>query len=555
MHIAVRSSLPGPDPRLLLDAAPDGVFVADAHGRYIYVNPAGCRMTGCEPGEVLDPTTFDFIPGSDAIRLPVAGRPSVGEWVLRHKDGHQVPVEISTNALPDGEWLLFVRDVSERKRLEQQAQESERALSSIFDLLPVGVWIADRAGTLVRSNEAGRTIWGGVRYVGPEDYGVYKGWWVNSGQLIAAGEWGMARALKGETSVGELVRIQCFDGQLKTILHSAAPLVDARGGIVGAVCVIEDITALSNWQQRLQQSETLVRSKLDITPCLDDALKTVPEPVAPNRGNDGQGSGAVAVDPDVSERILTQEQLRMAVQDREHILAVVAHDLRSPLASISMGGAVLQRKATGCMTGQACNVASGFIMDASRRMAGLVDDLLAVSIGRSGGTMLKLAPVQVAELISMAAQQAAALADKAGLQLDWQHDDDLGTIQVDIDRILRVFGNLLDNALKFTEPGGRVVLRAEAVPEAVLFSVANSGPPVPAEDLERMFQPFWQAAREDRRGAGLGLSICRATVEAHGGTVRAEAAPGMRLKILFVLPRSRPQDPMAPAAQRQPADH
>ncbi len=126
----------GPDPRLLLDAAPDGVFVADAHGRYIYVNPAGCRMTGCGPGEILDPTTFDFTPGSDAIRLQVAGRPSAGEWMLRHKDGHQVPVEISTNALPDGEWLLFVRDISERKRLEQQALESELALSSIFDLLP-----------------------------------------------------------------------------------------------------------------------------------------------------------------------------------------------------------------------------------------------------------------------------------------------------------------------------------------------------------------------------------------------------------------------------------
>ncbi len=463
--------------------------------------------------------------------------------------------------------------------------------------------------------------------MGPEGYGAYKGWWVNSGQLIAADGWGMARALKGETSVGDLVRIQCFDGPIKTILHSAAPLVDARGGIVGAVCVIEDITALSDAQQRLQQSETLFRSVFEMSPvglhvtdreghvthenpesqriwegrlhvapaemgeyrawrsgtgqplaaadeavapavlggetsrnkmirieCFDGTLKSVLNAAAPIRGQDGESTGGVTVNQDVSGLVAMQEQLRMAVQDREHILAVVAHDLRSPLASISMGGAVLQRKAAGCMTGQACKVASGFIMDASRRMAGLVDDLLAVSVGPAGGAMLKLAPVQVSELISMAAQQTAALADKAGLQLEWQQDSDLGTIQVDIDRILRVFGNLLDNALKFTEPGGRVVLRAEAAPGAVLFSVANSGPPVPAEDLERMFRPFWQAARDDRRGAGLGLSICRATVEAHGGTVRAEAAPGMRLKILFVLPRGRQQDPVAPAAQRQPPE-
>jgi signal transduction histidine kinase len=120
-----------------------------------------------------------------------------------------------------------------------------------------------------------------------------------------------------------------------------------------------------------------------------------------------------------------------------------------------------------------------------------------------------------------------------------------------MNRMMRVFGNLLDNALKFTEPGGRVVLRAEPAPGAVLFSVANSGPAVPAEDLERLFQPFWQAGREDRRGAGLGLSICRSIIEAHGGTVWTESAPGMRLKILFLLPRGRPQTPVTSLAQGQ----
>jgi signal transduction histidine kinase len=74
----------------------------------------------------------------------------------------------------------------------------------------------------------------------------------------------------------------------------------------------------------------------------------------------------------------------------------------------------------------------------------------------------------------------------------------------------------------------------------VVFSVANSGPPLRTEEMERLFQPFWQAGHEDRRGAGLGLSICRTIIESHGGSVWTEGAPGMRVKVLFLLPCAIP---------------
>jgi len=81
-----------------------------------------------------------------------------------------------------------------------------------------------------------------------------------------------------------------------------------------------------------------------------------------------------------------------------------------------------------------------------------------------------------------------------------------------------------------------VVLRAQAKPAGVQFSVANSGPALSAAELERMFQPFWQSGREDQRGAGLGLTICRSIIEAHGGNIWAEPEPGKRVRICFVLP-------------------
>ncbi|MES2483458.1 MAG: PAS domain S-box protein [Pseudomonadota bacterium] len=615
-----------PDFRRLIDAAPDGVFVADAGGTYVYVNQAGCRMLGMQAHEILGKSIFDLIPEADAMRFRASqhtmleGRTHVDEFALRHKDGHCVPVEVSANILPDGQWQGFVRDITERKRLERQVQTNERNLSGVFDLLPVGVWIADREGMITHGNEAARKIWSGERRVGPQHYDVYKGWYVDSGEQIAADDWAMARAVsKGETSIGELVRIQCFDGTFKTIIHSAAPVRDDNGEIVGGIVVNEDITELYDAQQQLQESEARFRTVFELIPvgvyvsnregritagnpaghdiwegvrhvepgeygeykgwwvdsgkplaahdwaitralrkgetscneliriqCFDGTYKTVMNWAAPIKDQAGNISGAVAMNQDVTALVRTQEQLRMAVQEREQILAVVAHDLRNPLASIAFRAAMLTKKVAenqGAQELVATHAAA--IVESAQRMAGLVDDLLAVSVVDSGGTMLKLEPVQADVLLSMAAEQAAPMIDAARLHLALEHDDDMPPVQVDTHRIMRVFGNLLDSALKFTEPAGQIVVRAQAAPGAVRFSIANSGPALPAETVERLFQPFWQAGREDPRGAGLGLSICRAIIEAHGGSVWAESVPGTRLKISFLLPCDRPLPPVS----------
>jgi signal transduction histidine kinase len=158
----------------------------------------------------------------------------------------------------------------------------------VFDLLPVGVWIADREGRITVANAAAQRIWQGTRYVGPEQFSQDKAWWVESGKPIAPEEWAITRAVRrGETSRGELIRIQCFDGSFRTVINFAAPIRSDAGEIVGAVAVNEDVTSLQ----------------------------------------------------------YTQEQLRTAVRDREEILAIVTHDLRNPLSGLLMGAAAAERKA------------------------------------------------------------------------------------------------------------------------------------------------------------------------------------------------------------------
>jgi diguanylate cyclase (GGDEF)-like protein len=150
--------------------------------------------------------------------------------------------------------VISHEDITEQKNLEYALRDTQDTLRHILELLPVGVWILDKEGRITHGNPAGRRIWAGARYVGPEEFGEYRGWWMDSGKAIAPEEWAAVRAIrKGETSIDEEVRIQCFDGSTKIILNSAIPLHDAERRVTGAIIVNQDITA------RKQQELELLR--------------------------------------------------------------------------------------------------------------------------------------------------------------------------------------------------------------------------------------------------------------------------------------------------------
>jgi signal transduction histidine kinase len=384
--------------------------------------------------------------------------------------------------------IVVNEDITALHEAQEKQRESEQLLRTVIDLLPVGLYIADRDGKLVQANPAGERIWRGVRHVSPERYAEYKGWWVETGKPIAPEEWAVARAVrKGETSRAELIRIQCFDGSFKTVINFAAPIRSDAGEIVGAVAVNEDVTSLQH----------------------------------------------------------TQEQLRAAVRAREEILATVTHDLRNPLGGLMMGATAVERKAGELPGGEPVRALAASLKDITRRMSGMVEDLLAVAVAEAGGaSMIRLAPVPGSVLIARAMEAARPLVARESQRLEIKVAGELPVVHVDADRLLRVFANLLDNALKFTEPGGVITLGAEQSLGGVRYYLANTGPALPAKQLDAMFQPFWQAGR-DRRGAGLGLAICRSIVEAHGGTIWAEPAEGQRVRVCFVIPRQPLQEAVA----------
>ncbi len=249
----------------------------------------------------------------------------------------------------------------------------------------------------------------------------------------------------------------------------------------------------------------------------------------------------VGIGVDVTERKKAEEQVRRAleqaraaVKERDHILAVVSHDLRNPLNTMVMSSSLLledisEEKKRGQVA---------IIRRAVDQMQHLIDDLLQASRIEAGG--LRIAPQRwhCAELARAAVQSQAPLAEARSIAIS-EGEMPAVAIVVDFDRILQVFGNLLSNALEHTPEGGRVRVEATARSDDVVFSVRDSGRGIRQEDLPRIFDRFWQAEKSQRAGAGLGLSIAKGIVEAHGGKIWVESDPGSGTTFHFSVPMDR----------------
>lgn len=165
---------------------------------------------------------------------------------------------------------LAVRSDALRRETSQRLEIARAGLQAVLDVLPVGVCIADRQGRLIHMNAAARAIWGEPTPLATSvaQYQLYQGWWTKSGQAIAPEEWGMARAIqRGEVSLAEEVDILSFDGQRKTMLHYAAPVLDEAGSIIGGVVAILDISERKQLEEalveRISQLEAIFEAMAD----------------------------------------------------------------------------------------------------------------------------------------------------------------------------------------------------------------------------------------------------------------------------------------------------
>jgi signal transduction histidine kinase len=234
-----------------------------------------------------------------------------------------------------------------------------------------------------------------------------------------------------------------------------------------------------------------------------------------------------------------------ALRARDEVLRVVSHDLRNPLDAIQLTAALLLD--SGEERRQDTVDKLQLIRRVALQMNDMIQDLLDASVMEEGGFEVSRARCSAAWLVEEACQLLEPLAETRSVKLEWTVPPPDLEVNVDAGQILRVFSNLVGNAIKFTPAGGRVHVGVEAQEDELSFSVSDTGPGIPPAQITKVFKRFWQGRSGDRRGAGLGLVIARGIVEAHGGRIRAESRPGAGAIFTFTLPRVRTHDPGGPS--------
>lgn len=243
---------------------------------------------------------------------------------------------------------------------------------------------------------------------------------------------------------------------------------------------------------------------------------------------------------ETDDRLLSErERSDEAIASRDDFLGMVSHDLRTLLGGIAMSSAFLLSLPAEGEAGERTHVEARRIRRFTARMNRLIGDLLDVVSIESGKLHVVPERHDAARLLNETLEAFQPIASAKGVVISAEARSGATLARFDHERILQVLANLVSNAIKFTESGGRVGLRIEPAGDDVRFTVRDSGPGVAAEALDSIFERFWQADRNDRRGLGLGLYISRCIVEAHGGKIWVESEPGKGSAFHFTLPGAR----------------
>jgi two-component system, chemotaxis family, sensor kinase Cph1 len=235
-----------------------------------------------------------------------------------------------------------------------------------------------------------------------------------------------------------------------------------------------------------------------------------------------------AIEVDLDRQIARAEQ---AVRDRDETVAILSHDLKTPLQVIQLASKVLRRNAAGDASATAT---IDRVERAVQRMSGLIHDLLDLAKIEAGRFDLTRAPCQANRLVSDVFTIVAPLAEAKNVRLRLNGE---GSVDADADRVFQALSNLIGNAIKFVPLGGEVSVQIETLTShTVRFAIADNGPGIAAVELPHIFDRYWHSRRARGGGTGLGLYIAKGIVEAHGGRLWVESVPGQGATFLFTLP-------------------
>ena len=262
----------------------------------------------------------------------------------------------------------------------------------------------------------------------------------------------------------------------------------------------------------------------------DGQVRWVSETGRVLRDENGRPACMVGITFDITDRKQAEEALQQAEEQlreqgrrKDEFLAMLAHELRNPLAPIRNAVQILRLTGEGGRTGMAC----GIIERQIGQLVRLVDDLLDVSRISRGKIALQLEAIDLRDVARLALDTSQSLLSARGHAVQLSLPNEPVRVLGDPARLAQVLTNLLNNAAKYTDPGGRVELSVGHEGAEAIVAVGDNGRGLDAEAQQRVFEMFYQAERDrasSEGGLGLGLSLVKSLLELHGGTVRAQSA-------------------------------
>ena len=402
-------------------------------------------------------------------------------------------------------------------------------------------FLAEASGLLDRSLDYQETLANVVRFVVPRmaDYAIVA-LLADDGSLT----WGYSAHCDPakETLVG---RLRAYQPHLTTEHHPTAEAL--RSGETQVVDVVDDafLRSVARDGTHLALLRQLAPTSIIIVPLAARGRTLGSLLLATTHDSDRRYTDRdVAIANEVGRRAalavdhaLLYQAAERAGRARAEMVAVVSHDLKNPLATIQMAVSfLLEDLVPDDAAHQLEREQLHAIHRSAERMYRLIHDLLDVAAIEAGQLAVKRSPLAVDVLVTDALELLRPLATAKRITLAADVSSGLPAVAADRERVLQVFSNLGGNALKFTPEDGRVEIGVTVRDAVVEFGVRDTGPGIASEDLPHIFDRFWQVKKTARAGVGLGLAIAKGIIEAHGGGIRVESAPGRGSCFTFTLP-------------------
>jgi len=476
--------------RALFEYAPDGILIADSRSQYVDANASMCRMLGFTRGELIGMHASNIVVPEEirhiepALSAINAKSDYHREWRFRRKDGSVFTGEVIATAMPDGNLMGMVRDITERKRIEAAAAH----LASIVESSDDAIVGKDLSGVVTSWNAGAEKIFG---YSAEEMRGRPVARLIPAERQHEETEI-LACIRRGERVINfDTVRLR-KDGGTIDVSVTVSAIRDSSGAIVGASKVARDIT------QRKRAEEEIRRLNVEL-----------------------------------EQRVVERTaQLEAANKELEAFSYSVSHDLRAPLRAMDgFSQAVLED--FGPEMPDEGRSQLRVIRESAQRMGELIDDLLSFS--RLGRQPLSKRTVNTGQLVRAALAELNA--EREGRQVEIRIGE-LPPCECDPALLKQVWTNLLSNALKYTGKRENALVEvgwAEFQGEQAYF-VRDNGAGFDMRYAGKLFGVFQRLHRaEEYEGTGVGLAIVQRVVHRHGGRVWAEAAPDRGATFYFTL--------------------